>query len=53
MSTAVDEWPRSIERTNSIDTAYRTKYHCYGDRFISLMISPEARAATFKVLLHP
>jgi hypothetical protein len=45
--------PRSIERANEIDTAYRIKYRCYGDRFISLMITPEARAATIKVLLRP
>ena len=35
------------------DTAYRTKYRCYGDRFISLRINPEAPAATRKALLLP
>jgi hypothetical protein len=44
---------RASERANEIDTAYRTKCRCYGDRFISLMISPEAQAATIKALLLP
>jgi hypothetical protein len=35
---------------DQIDAAYRTKYHRYGDRFISLMVSPEARAATIKLV---
>ena len=33
-----------------LDTAYRTKYRRYGARFVNLMVSPEARAATIKLV---
>jgi hypothetical protein len=35
---------------DALDAAYRTKYRRYGDRFISLVVSPEARAATIKLV---
>ncbi len=33
-----------------LDKAYRTKYRRYGARFVNLMVSPEARAATIKLV---
>jgi hypothetical protein len=33
-----------------IDNAYRTKYRRYGARFVNLMVSPAARAATIKLV---
>ena len=35
---------------DQLDAAYRTKYRRYGARFVSLMVSPEARAATLKLV---
>ncbi len=35
---------------DQIDAAYRTKYHGYGARFITPMVSPEARAATIRLV---
>lgn len=35
---------------DQIDTAYRTKYHRYGARFLNPMVGPEARAATIKLV---
>jgi hypothetical protein len=35
---------------DEIDTAYRTKYHRYSARFVTPMVSPEARAATIKLV---
>ena len=35
---------------DQIDAAYRAKYRRYGDRFINLMVSPEAQAATIKLV---
>jgi hypothetical protein len=35
---------------DQIDAAYRTKYHRYGARFVTPMVSPEARAATIKLV---
>jgi len=35
---------------DQIDAVYRTKYHRYGARFVTLMVSPEARAATIKLV---
>lgn len=36
-----------------IDVAYRTKYHRYGARYVTPMVSPEARAATIKLVPRP
>jgi hypothetical protein len=35
---------------DEIDAAYRTKYQRYGARFVTPMVSPEARAATIKLV---
>jgi len=35
---------------DQIDAAYRTKYHRYAARFVTPMVSPEARAATIKLV---
>ena len=35
---------------DQLDAAYRTKYCRYGARFVNLMVSPEARAATLKLV---
>ena len=35
---------------DQIDAAYRTKYHRYTARFVIPMVSPEARAATIKLV---
>jgi hypothetical protein len=36
--------------SDQLDAAYRTKYRRYGARFVHLMVSPEARAATLKLV---
>lgn len=45
--TLVDADPGANDQ---IDAAYRMKYHRYGASFVPLMVSPEARAATIKLL---
>ena len=35
---------------SQIDAAYRTKYRRYGARFVNPLVSPEARAATIKLV---
>jgi predicted aldo/keto reductase-like oxidoreductase len=35
---------------DEIDAAYRTKYRRYSARFVTPMVSPEARAATIKLV---
>jgi hypothetical protein len=35
---------------DALDAAYRTKYHRHGARFVSDMVSPEARATTLKLV---
>ena len=35
---------------DEIDAAYRTKYHRYSARFVTPMVSPEARATTIKLV---
>jgi len=35
---------------DQIDTAYRTKYRRYAARFVTPIVSPEARAATIKLV---
>lgn len=35
---------------DDIDGAYRTKYRRYGARYVNPMVSPEARAATIKLV---
>ena len=35
---------------DQLDAAYRTKYRRYGARFVNLMVSPEARAATLQLV---
>ncbi len=35
---------------DQIDAAYRTKYRRHEARFVNLMVSPEARSATIKVV---
>lgn len=35
---------------DQLDAAYRTKYRRYGARFVNLMVSPEARSATLKLV---
>ncbi len=36
--------------SDEIDSAYRTKYRRYSARFVTPMVSPEARAATIKLV---
>jgi hypothetical protein len=36
-----------------IDAAYRTKYRSYGPGIVNTIVSPEARAATIKLLPRP
>jgi hypothetical protein len=35
---------------DAVDAAYRTKYRRYGDRYVSPMVGPEARATTLKLV---
>ena len=35
---------------DQIDVAYRVKYHRYAESIVSRIISPEARAATLKLV---
>lgn len=35
---------------DQIDTAYRTKYHSYGARWVDTMVTDEARSATIKLV---
>ena len=35
---------------DQIDAAYRTKYHRYSARYVDPIVSPEARAATIKLV---
>ncbi|HEY7065100.1 MAG TPA: DUF2255 family protein [Chloroflexota bacterium] len=35
---------------DALDAAYRTKYRRYGASYVDLMVSPEARATTLKLL---
>ena len=35
---------------DELDTAYRAKYHRYAESIVSTIVSPEARAATFKLV---
>jgi hypothetical protein len=35
---------------DEIDAAYRTKYHRYAARFVTPIVSPEARVATIKLV---
>jgi hypothetical protein len=46
--TFVEEADSGIN--DQIDEVYRTKYHRYGARFVTPMVSAEARAATIKLL---
>jgi hypothetical protein len=38
---------------DAIDAAYRTKYHRYPARYVTPIVSPEARAATIKLVPRP
>jgi hypothetical protein len=38
------------DMNDQIDTAYRAKYHRYAESIVSSIISPEARAATLKLV---
>ena len=49
----VDKDVRFVEaddRNDEIDAAYRTKYHRYAASFTDSIVSPEARAATLKLV---
>src|SRR6266536_6002178 len=50
----VDKDVRFVEAdddvNDEIDAAYRTKYRRYAARFVNPMVSPEARAATIKLV---
>jgi hypothetical protein len=35
---------------DEIDAAYRAKYHRYAESIVSTIVSPEARAATLKLV---
>jgi len=35
---------------DELDTAYRAKYHRYAESIVSTIVSPEARAATLKLV---
>jgi hypothetical protein len=35
---------------DQLDAAYRAKYHRYGAQLVNLMVSPEARATTIKLV---
>jgi len=38
------------DMSDQIDAAYRAKYHRYAERIVSSIISPDARAATLKLV---
>src|SRR2546430_14651202 len=38
------------DMNDAIDTAYRAKYHRYAESIVSSIVSPEARAATLKLV---
>jgi hypothetical protein len=38
------------DMNDEIDAAYRTKYHRYAESIVSTIVSPEARAATLKLV---
>jgi hypothetical protein len=38
---------------DAIDTAYRTKYRRHGAQYVNMMVSPEACAATIKLVPRP
>jgi hypothetical protein len=40
------------DMNDQIDAAYRAKYHRYAESIVSSIISPEARAATIKLVPH-
>jgi len=44
--TFIDADPNINEQ---VDAAYRTKYHRFSARLVTLMVSPEARGATIKL----
>jgi hypothetical protein len=35
---------------DQLDAAYRSKYHRYGESYVGLVVSPEARATTLKLV---
>lgn len=37
-------------RNDEIDAAYRTKYRPHGAQYVNMMVSPEARSATLRLL---
>jgi hypothetical protein len=38
------------DMNDEIDTAYRAKYHRYAESIVGTIVSPEARAATLKLV---
>ena len=41
------------DMNDEIDAAYRAKYHRYADSIVSSIVSPEAQAATLKLVPRP
>ena len=39
-----------LRLTDEIDAAYRTKYRRHGAQYVNMMVSPEARSATLRLL---
>ena len=39
-----------LRLTDEIDAAYRTKYRRHGAQYVNMMVSPEARSASLKLL---
>ncbi len=40
------------DRNGEIDAAYRAKYHRYAESIVGSILSPNARAATLKLVPH-
>jgi hypothetical protein len=41
---------KTDDLNNEIDAAYRAKYHRYAESIVATIVSPEARAATLKLV---
>jgi hypothetical protein len=41
---------KTDDLNDEIDAAYRTKYHRYAESIVATIVSPEARAATLKLV---
>jgi hypothetical protein len=48
--TFVEAARANLDINDQIDAAYRTKYHRYGPNIVNTIVTPEARAATLKLV---